>query len=59
MRIQFNNNKFSFISSFILGDKNLLDIILKKPHLDVNLTNNNNKYPEEETENEEIVEYYK
>ena len=45
---------------FVLkGDKDLLDIVIKKPYLDVGLRNNNNKLPEEETDNEHLVDYFK
>lgn len=44
---------------FLNGDKDLLDIVMKKPYLDVGLRNNNNKLPEEETDNEDLVEYFK
>ena len=45
--------------STLKGDKDLLDIVIKKPYLDAGLRNNNNKLPEEETDNEELVDYFK
>ncbi|KAL4441775.1 hypothetical protein ABPG74_008772 [Tetrahymena malaccensis] len=44
---------------FLNGDKDLLDIILKKPYLDINLRNNNNKLPYQESTNEDLITYFK
>ncbi|EAR97218.2 Serine/Threonine kinase domain protein (macronuclear) [Tetrahymena thermophila SB210] len=44
---------------FLNGDKDLLDIILKKPYLDINLRNNNNKLPYQESSNEDLITYFR
>lgn len=43
--LQSNQSHPFFNKKLKIGDKDLLDIVMKKPYLDVNLRNNNNKLP--------------